>query len=109
MGVAVSGAVTEMPRTSRTESVSHNGRSRRDQPTLETHEHRTAKVIELVSSSPNSFEEAVANAIEDASQTTRGITAAHVESMNVRCEDGRVKEYRVHLKLAFGVEHTPKA
>lgn len=68
------------------------------------HDHRTAKVVELVSSSSRSFEEAVQNALEDARQTTRGITGAHVEAMSVQCEDGRITSYKVNLKLVFGVE-----
>jgi flavin-binding protein dodecin len=69
-----------------------------------THDHRTAKVVELVSSSSRSFEEAIENALRDARQTTRGITGAHVEGMSVHCEDGRIAAYKVNLKLVFGVE-----
>lgn len=68
------------------------------------HDHRTAKVVELVSSSSRSFQEAIENALEDARQTTRGITGAHVEAMSVQCEDGRITAYKVNLKLVFGVE-----
>jgi flavin-binding protein dodecin len=69
-----------------------------------THDHRTAKVVELVSSSSRSFEDAVANGLEDARQTTRGITGAHVDGMSVHCEEGRIVAYKVNLKLVFGVE-----
>src|SRR5438067_7504675 len=69
-----------------------------------THDHRTAKVVELVSSSSRSFQEAIENALQDASQTTRGITGAHVEAMSVQCEDGEIVAYKVNLKLVFGVE-----
>ncbi len=70
------------------------------------HEHRTAKVTELVSTSNKSFEEAVQNALNDASASTRGITGAHVENMSVSCENGKIVEYRVNLKVAFGIERT---
>lgn len=69
-----------------------------------THDHRTAKVVELVSSSSRSFEEAIANGLADARQSTRGITGAHVEGMSVQCEEGKVVAYKVNLKLVFGVE-----
>ncbi len=71
------------------------------------HEHRTAKVVEIVGSSTKSFEAAIKGAIEDAASTTRGITGAHVENLTVRVRDGQVTEYRVDLKVAFGVEHAP--
>lgn len=74
------------------------------EPTI--HEHRTAKVVELVGSSTKSFEDAVNNAIWDASQTTRGISGAHVENLSVKCNDGRIVEYKVDLKVAFGIERT---
>jgi hypothetical protein len=71
------------------------------------HEHRTAKVIELVGTSAVSFDEAIRNAIEDASATTRGITGAHVLNWSVKCENGHVTEYKVDVKVAFGIERTP--
>jgi hypothetical protein len=70
------------------------------------HEHRTAKVIELIGVSTTSFEKAVQNAITDASASTRGITGAHVENFSVRCENGKITEYKVNLKVAFGIERT---
>ena len=70
------------------------------------HEHRTAKVVELVGSSTHSFEDAIQSALEDASTTTRGITGAHVSNMSVKCENGRILEYKVDLKVAFGIERT---
>lgn len=82
------------------------------QPSTEkatVHAHRTAKVIELVASSTKSFEDAIAHAVEDANSTTRGITGCHVENMSVKCLDGRISEYRVDLKVAFGIERTPHA
>lgn len=70
------------------------------------HEHRTAKVVELIGSSGRSFEDAVRNAIEDAAETTRGITGAQVEAMSVKCKDGRITEYKATVRIAFGVERT---
>jgi dodecin len=73
----------------------------------QVHEHRTAKISELVCSSTKSFEDAIENGLMDASQTTRGIRGAHVMNMTMSCEDGRVTEYKVNLKVAFGIERTP--
>jgi dodecin len=70
------------------------------------HEHRTAKVVELIGTSRRGFDEAIQNAIEDASATTRGITGAHVVNMSVKCDQGRILEYKVNLRVAFGIERT---
>lgn len=70
------------------------------------HPHRTAKVVEIVSSSPRSFEDAVRHGLADASASTRGITGAHVLNMSVRCVEGKIVEYKVDLKVAFGIERT---
>lgn len=70
------------------------------------HEHRTAKVVELVSTSTRSFDDAVRACIKDASATTRGITGAHVENFSVKCKDGKITEYKINLKVAFGIERT---
>lgn len=70
------------------------------------HPHRTAKVIELIGVSKKSFEDAVTNAIEDANATTRGITGAHVENFSVSTDGGKITEFKVNLKVAFGIERT---
>lgn len=67
--------------------------------------HRTAKVVELIGNSKTSFEDAVQAALEDASKTIRHISGAEVVRSSVKCQEGRVIEYRVDLKVAFGIEH----
>lgn len=63
-----------------------------------------AKVITLIGSSPESFADAVSNAVTEASQTVRGINGAQVISMSAEVEDGQVTEYRATVNLAFAVE-----
>ena len=70
------------------------------------HEHRTAKVIELIGTSSKSFEDAVRGALKDAAATTRGITGAQVEGFSVKCSEGRITEYKASLKVVFGIERT---
>lgn len=72
------------------------------------HAHRTAKVVELVASSTKSFDDAIRHALEDASGSTRGITGCHIENQSIKCENGKIVEYRVDLKVAFGIERAPK-
>ena len=99
-----------MPRTTNT---NNDGATRGRRPTVTMsdntsprHEHRTAKVVELIGTSSRSFEDAVKAAIKDAYTTTRGITGAQVEGMSVRCVDGKITEYKASLKVAFGIERT---
>ena len=62
------------------------------------------KVIELVGTSPNSWEEATKNAIDKAAETVRGIVGGDVVRQNVVVADGAITEYRVDVKVAFIVE-----
>ena len=63
-----------------------------------------AKIIELVGCSSKSFDDAVKQGIETASETIRNITGARVIGKNVKVRDGVIIQYRVNLKIAFGVE-----
>jgi len=62
------------------------------------------KVIELVGTSPHSWEEATKNAVDKAAETLRGITGANVVGQNVVVKGGKIVEYRVDVKVAFVVE-----
>jgi flavin-binding protein dodecin len=61
----------------------------------------TYKVIELVGSSPESWEKAASNAIETASKSLRDLRIAEVVEMDMQLEDGKVKAFRTKLKVSF--------
>jgi dodecin len=84
-------------------------RSRRTASEAGGHAHRTAKVVELVGSSRKGFEDAIQSALEDARQTTRGIHGCEVLRWSIKCDDGEPLEYKVDLKVVFGIERTPPA
>lgn len=63
-----------------------------------------AKVIEITSSSAESFEDAVAKGISKASESVRDIRGAYVNEQMVRVEGGEVVEYRADLKITFVLE-----
>ncbi len=88
----------------KTETKSSKGKS--SPANAPRHEHRTAKVVELIGTSGRSFEDAIVRALKDASATTRGITGAQVMGWSVRCSDGKVTEYKASIKVAFGIERT---
>ena len=62
------------------------------------------KVIELVGSSPESWEKAAAAAVERAGKTLRDLRIASVVEQDMQIEDGKVAAYRIRLKLSFKFE-----
>lgn len=60
-----------------------------------------AKIIEISSESPKSFEDAIVQGITRASKTLHGIKSAWVAEQHVVVEDGKVVLYRVGLKITF--------
>lgn len=63
------------------------------------------KVIELVGTSPESWQHAAAEAIQEASQSLRHITGVDVVKQTAHVEGGKITEYRTTLNVAFVVEH----
>jgi len=63
------------------------------------------KVIELVASSEKSWEDAVQQAIAEASQSLRHIRGVDVVKHSAHVEHGKITEYRATLHVAFLVEH----
>ncbi|MCA9260938.1 MAG: dodecin domain-containing protein [Planctomycetales bacterium] len=62
------------------------------------------KVIELVASSPSSWEDAVQVAIADASKTLRHISGVDVIKHSAHVKGGKVAEYRATVHIAFVVD-----
>ena len=60
-----------------------------------------AKVTEIIASSKNGFDEAIKEGVKRASQTLKGVTSAWVQDQQVVVTDGKIKEYRVNLKVTF--------
>ncbi|WP_339738357.1 dodecin family protein [uncultured Sunxiuqinia sp.] len=62
------------------------------------------KVIELVGTSPESWEKAAANAIAKASESLRDLRIAEVSAMDMQITDGKIESYRTKLKVSFKFE-----
>ena len=62
------------------------------------------KIIELVGSSPVSWDEAAKNAIAKASETLRDLRIAEVSAMDIHLTDGKIEFYRTKVKLSFKFE-----
>jgi hypothetical protein len=59
------------------------------------------KVIELVGTSPKSFEEAAKNAVETAAKSLEDIRIAEVAEFDMKVEGGMVVSYRAKVKISF--------
>ncbi len=62
------------------------------------------KVIELIASSENGFDDAVKQAVKEASKTIRNIDSVWVKDMKVHVKDGKVKSYGVVCKVSFRLD-----
>ena len=67
-----------------------------------------AKVIEIISSSTKSFEDAVSNGIERATDSVSDVTGAWIKDQRVIVSKGKVSEYRVIMKVTFLVKSSKK-
>ena len=60
-----------------------------------------ARVIEISSTSPQSFEDAIAKGIARATKTLRNVRSAWVKEQEVKIEGNKPSEYRVNLLVTF--------
>ena len=62
------------------------------------------KIIEIVGTSPSSWEKAAAAAVERAALTLRDLRIAEVTQQDMVITDGKIEAYRVRLKVSFKYE-----
>lgn len=62
------------------------------------------KIVEVVGSSPKSWEDAAAVAVKRASASLRNLRIAEVVAQDLHIEGGKVTAYRTKLKLSFKME-----
>jgi len=61
-----------------------------------------AKIIEITSTSPGSFEDAIRKGVMKAQESITGLKGAWVSEQKIELnEDGSIKHFRVDLKLTF--------
>jgi flavin-binding protein dodecin len=58
-------------------------------------------VTELIGTSTESWEQAAAAAVEQASKTLRDLRVAEVVELDMTIEEGRVSSYRAKVKVSF--------
>lgn len=62
------------------------------------------KVIELVGTSPKSWEEAAKIAVERASQSLRDLRVGEVVKLDMKVENNKVTAYRARVQVSFKYE-----
>jgi len=62
------------------------------------------KIIEIIGTSQNSWEEAAKNAVEKAGKTLRDLRVAEVVQLDMKVDDNKVAAYRARVKVSFKYE-----
>jgi len=62
------------------------------------------KIIELIGTSPDGWNEAAQNAVTEAAKTVKNIKGVHVKRCTAKVKDNKIVEYNADVKIAFIVE-----
>ncbi len=62
------------------------------------------KIVEIVGSSPTSWEDAARAAVDAAAKTLRNLRVAEVTKLDMKIEDGKVIAYRARVSMSFKYE-----
>jgi hypothetical protein len=62
------------------------------------------KVIELVGTSPESWEKAAAAAVQRAAQSLRDLRVAEIVELDMQLDEGKIVAYRAKVKVSFKYE-----
>ena len=65
---------------------------------------KVVKVIELMSQSTKSWEDAAQGAVEEAAKTLRNVRSVYIKEFTAEVDDGKVTNYRVNPKVTFDLE-----
>ena len=64
-------------------------------------ENSVYKVIEVIGTSTQSWEDAAKNAVETAGRTLRDLRVAEIVKTDITVKDGKVQAYRARVLLSF--------
>jgi len=62
------------------------------------------KIIEIVGTSPESWEKAAQVAVDRASKSLRDLRVAEVSELDLQLKEGKIEAYRAKLKVSFKFE-----
>jgi len=63
-----------------------------------------AKVVHVVSTSHESFDDAVKQGVKNAAKTLRGVSGIKVTDWTAKVENDKLTSYKVSMDVAFAVE-----
>lgn len=63
------------------------------------------KVLELVGTSQESWQQAAENALREAAQTVDHITGLEISNMTADVQDGKLSSFSTNVKVAFAVDN----
>jgi dodecin len=63
-----------------------------------------AKNIEITSTSPSSFEDAIEKGIARATKTMKNVRGAWIKDQKINIKDGKATEYQVSMIVTFVLE-----
>lgn len=66
----------------------------------------TLKVIEVLSQSDKSWEDAAQTAVNDAAKSVRGVKSIYIKELEGVVENNKVTQFRINAKVSFMVEGT---
>jgi flavin-binding protein dodecin len=64
-----------------------------------------ARVTEISSTSPQSFDDAIKQGLARANETLRNVRSAWIKEQHVRLEDGSISEYQVNMLVTFVLDN----
>lgn len=62
------------------------------------------KVIEVISQSEKGFDDAVRNAVKEASKTVKNVKSVWLDNFSCTVDGDKITEFRVNAKISFLVE-----
>jgi len=65
------------------------------------------KIVELVGTSPDSWEMAAKSAVETAAKSLRDLRIAEIIQLDMQLDEGKVVAYRAKVKVSFKYEGGP--
>jgi len=65
---------------------------------------RVVKIIELMSQSPDSWEDAAQGAVNEATKTLRNIRSIYIKEFTAEVDAGEITNYRINAKVTFDLE-----
>jgi len=65
---------------------------------------KVLKVVELLSNSDKSWEDAANKAVKKAAKSLHGISSINIQNMSARVENDKIVEYRINAKISFELD-----